>query len=407
MNKFGKIIAIILGIAIIAGGTCGVLILTKNSTQRQEVLPAPEPEPIVTSAKMRILYAGTTFWGRRTNTDARASELGVKYPFSQLGTLERDKYDAWIAGLECPVTDNGHNKAEEENIFKFNCDPDYLPEAAKYFTAFGLGNNHTDNQGGGVGLTTTRKYLDQNGIQYFGTPKYSGNVTSELARDTKEASNCDIVVLPINISYDNDATEKIQMPFGFCSAHGVFGVPAEDYLQNMKTYSALVPTIAMPHMGAEYKSVHDTLRQNVYRKMIDYGVDAVIADHPHWSQDAEAYKGKLIVYSMGNFMFDQTFNKEVVRSAAIEANAEIKNAEAIDFKAWNTLGEACLAERASCFAKIKEAELPRLQITWKYDYHATTSAQNRITRLGSVAEQAEMGARLKWAAIPAEMKVSK
>ena len=146
---------------------------------------------------------------------------------------------------------------------------------------------------------------------------------SELARDTAEATNCDVVVLPIKVTYDNEETKTIQMPFGFCSAHGVFGIPAEDYLHNMKKYSALMPTIVMPHMGAEYKSVHDTLRQNLYHKMIDYGVDAVIGDHPHWTQDAEAYKGKLIVYSMGNFMFDQVFSKEVSRSAAIEANAVV------------------------------------------------------------------------------------
>ena len=198
---------------------------------------------------MRILYAGTTFWGRNTNVAARASELGVKYPFSKLNTLHREKYDAWIGGLECPVTDKGHNMTEELGIFKFNCDPDYLPEAAKYFTAFGLGNNHSDNQGGGTGLTTTRKYLDQNKIQYFGTPKYSSNVQSELARDTAEATNCDVVVLPIKVTYDNEETKTIQMPFGFCSAHGVFGIPAEDYLQNMKKYSALMPTIVMPGLS--------------------------------------------------------------------------------------------------------------------------------------------------------------
>ena len=410
MKSVGKIIIIILGIAVVAGATCGVLVAINSGSKQPESTaesePEPEPDPVATAAKMRIMYAGTTFWGRRTNTMARESQLGVKYPFSQLDTLDRKNYDAWIGGLECPVTDNGHNKAEEENIFKFNCDPDYLPEAAKYFTAFGLGNNHSDNQGGGVGLTTTRKYLDQNKIQYFGTPKYTGTASSELARDTAEATNCDIVVLPINVTYDNEETKKIQMPFGFCSAHGVFGVPAEDYLQNMKTYSTVVPTIAMPHMGAEYKSVHDTLRQNLYHKMIDYGVDAVIADHPHWSQDAEAYKGKLIIYSMGNFMFDQVFNKEVVRSAAIEANAKINIAD-VDFDKWNELGEGCLKDKKTCFTNIQNAKLPRLQVTWTYDYHATTSADTRITRLASAAEQADMGVRLKWSAIPAGMKVSK
>ena len=276
-----------------------------------QIVEAPPPEPIAISARTKILFAGTTFWGRRTDQLARASELGVKYPFSKLDTLEREKYDAWIGGLECPITDNGHNYEEENSIFKFNCDPDYLAEAKKYFTAFLLGNNHTDNQDGAVGLTTTRNYLEQNGIQYFGTPKYSGTVASELARDTEEASNCGIVVLPINITYDNEESKKFQIPFGFCSAHGVFGIPGNDYIENMKTYATVVPTIAMPHMGAEYQPVHDELRQNLFRRMIDYaGVESVIADHPHWIQDAESYNNKLIVYSMGNFMFDQYWGGE-------------------------------------------------------------------------------------------------
>ena len=394
---------------LVAVGTCLVLLkLASTTTERIDTsISVPEPEPIVRSANMRALFAGTTFWGRRTNSLARDSELNVAYPFSKLDTLERERYDAWISGLECPITDNGHNSYEEENLFKFNCDPDYLVEAKKYFTAFLLGNNHTDNQDGEVGLTTTRKYLEENKIQYFGTPKYSGNVASELVRDTKEASNCDIVVLPVRTSFDDGTIKETKIPFGFCSAHGVFGIPGSDYIENMKTYAEIVPTIAMPHMGAEYQSSHDQLRQNLFRRMIDYaGVESVIADHPHWVQDSEAYNGKLIVYSMGNFMFDQNWGGENSRSAAIEAEADI-DIDGVDFEKWNELGEACLEDKISCFTKIKEANLPKLKITWTYDYHATTSEGDCITRLANETEQALVGERLRWSAIPDSMKIDR
>lgn len=42
-------------------------------------------------------------------------------------------------------------------------------EAAKWFTAFTLANNHTDSRGP-AGFTETQKHLDENGIQYFGAP---------------------------------------------------------------------------------------------------------------------------------------------------------------------------------------------------------------------------------------------
>ena len=416
-KKLGGILLLVLLGAGVAVGTCLLLLQinqkgdeTKDSEiAKEEPEPEPIPDPVATKAKMKIMYAGTTFWGRRTNQLARASKLGVKYPFSKISTLHRENYDAWIGGLECPLVQkegNAHNYAEENSIFKFNCDPDYLPEAKKYFTAFLLGNNHTDNQGGGKGLTETRKHLDDAGIQYFGTPKYTGTAESELTRDTKEATNCGIVVLPLNVTYDNEETKKVQMPFGFCSAHGVFGIPGQDYINNMKTYATYVPTIAMPHMGAEYQPSHDQLRQNLYRQMIDVGVDAVIADHPHWVQDAEAYKNKLIVYSMGNFMFDQYDGVEYSRSAAIEANAKV-DVKDVDFDKWNKLGEACLKDKKTCLDKIKDAKLPKISVTWKYDFHATTSANDCITRLSSQAEQNAVAQRLRWSAIPSSMKVSK
>lgn len=397
--KGKRVLLAVLGVAAIATVTCLVLANntnTQNETDGQAQTEETPPDPKITQFDAKYLFVGTTFWGRNTNKSARDSELDVTYPFSQLNTLNRENYQAWIGGLECPVTDAGHNYAEEDKIFKFNCDPDYLPEAAKYFTAFLLGNNHAGNQGL-EGMRTTRKYLEQNGIQYFGTPKRTANDTrdTEYRNDEADINNCGIVVLPVKATYDNKEVKELKFPFGFCSAHGVYGVPGDDYLENIKTYAASVPTIAMPHMGAEYQTSHDTLRQNVYRKIIDLGADSVIADHPHTVQDSEAYNGKLIVYSMGNFMFDQTFNAEVPRSAAIEGNATI-TADSADLEKWNELGEGCLKDKTTCFEKITAAKLAKPTVKWNYTYHATTSAGNRITRLADQADQTAIGQRLKW-----------
>ena len=142
------IVIALLAVLAIGVATCVALVYLKPKIS-EEKKPEPEPEAVVEpkpiSATANYLFAGTTFWGRRTNTMARASDLGVKYPFSQLDTLNRDEYDAWIAGLECPLVEKGgvHNSYEEESIFKFNCDPDYLEVAKDYFTAFLLGNNQS------------------------------------------------------------------------------------------------------------------------------------------------------------------------------------------------------------------------------------------------------------------------
>ena len=40
------------------------------------------------------------------------------------------------------------------------------------------------------------------------------------------------------------------------------------------------------------------------RRMIDAGADMVVGGHPHVTQGAEYYRGKPIIYSLGNFLFN-------------------------------------------------------------------------------------------------------
>ena len=385
-RKLAWLPIIAVGVALLAG--IGILIFflipkSSEETISQTEIPQSNPDPVPTEGNMRLLFAGTTFWGRNTNKMARASDLGVKYPFSELDTLNRSDYDAWIAGLECPITDKGHTDYNENTLLLFNCDPDYLPEASKWFTAFSLGNNHTDNMGTD-GFVTTKTYLDKAGIQYFGHYDY---------RNTNQI--CQPIVLPMRLAYSDGSEKDYKIPIGLCGIHGVFGVPTEASLQVVKEYSRLMPTIVMPHMGAEYKAESDTLRQNIYRKLIDYGADMVIGDHPHWIQNTEAYKGKLIVYSMGNFMFDQLWSAETSRSATIEAQATFEKEQ--NFEGWAELGEACIDDRDTCLATIKSANLSRLNPSWNFDYHGTISTTTRIPRLAGPAEQTAIGTRLDWA----------
>lgn len=76
--------------------------------------------------------------------------------------------------------------------------------------------------------------------------------------------------------------------------------------------------IVYPHWGTEYTAKPNADQVRVGRALIDAGADMVIATHPHWVQGAEIYKGRLIAYSLGNFVFDQTWSKETQQGAALE-----------------------------------------------------------------------------------------
>lgn len=61
--------------------------------------------------------------------------------------------------------------------------------------------------------------------------------------------------------------------------------------------------IANFHWGEERVYVPNAGQQSLGKYAIDAGVDLVLGHHPHVVQGIEEYKGKFIVYSLGNFMF--------------------------------------------------------------------------------------------------------
>jgi poly-gamma-glutamate synthesis protein (capsule biosynthesis protein) len=57
------------------------------------------------------------------------------------------------------------------------------------------------------------------------------------------------------------------------------------------------------HWGDENKNYPNDVQKNLGRFAIDEGADIVVGHHPHVIQGIEKYKGKYIVYSLGNFCF--------------------------------------------------------------------------------------------------------
>ena len=48
----------------------------------------------------------------------------------------------------------------------------------------------------------------------------------------------------------------------------------------------------------------------LYRRFIDSGADLVLGHHSHVVQGLEAYRGRLIAYSLGNFVFPGMFGTD-------------------------------------------------------------------------------------------------
>jgi poly-gamma-glutamate synthesis protein (capsule biosynthesis protein) len=72
------------------------------------------------------------------------------------------------------------------------------------------------------------------------------------------------------------------------------------------------------HFGDEYKPLSNSRQQYLARLAIDAGADIVAGAHPHVEQQVEEYKGGVIAYSLGNFIFDQNFSAETMRGMKLD-----------------------------------------------------------------------------------------
>lgn len=307
--------------------------------------------------KLNLLFAGDIFFDRHIDEQTRKQKaLNYAHIFQGLKTLEREKYDAWIGNLECPVTEEQSSKYEKENYLKFSCKKEYLPELAKYFDIVSLANNHTNNMNEREGIEETRKHLKDAGIKYFG-------------------------------DYDNSEVEKVceviyiqDLPIAFCGFHGVYKLPTESEIKTINEYSKYFVTFVMPHQGVEYEFKSNTYQKKIYRAFIDNGADAVIGSHPHVIQEVETYKGKQIFYSLGNFIFDQSWIKTREHMAVhAELNFPSLRNNYKDLNCTNLTNTDCLKMAANL-------QIIKPKFTLKYKPVFTYSNMDFITKIRNLTE---------------------
>ncbi len=79
---------------------------------------------------------------------------------------------------------------------------------------------------------------------------------------------------------------------------------AERVIRQIKKYKNTKSIVIVDmHWGSELDKIPTKWQQATGRMFIDAGADLVVGQHPHVLQGIELYKGKYIVYSLGNFAF--------------------------------------------------------------------------------------------------------
>ena len=248
---------------------------------------------------MDMAAVGDIMLGRGVNNKMVAYN-DYLYPYRKM-KAELDSADLRVANLECIVTDK---VPIPTNPFTFTfVTKAKAIEGLKYagFDMLTVANNHAN----GTGYDSFMDMLGNlrgNGIGVCG----GGNNLDDAcapsivtAKGLRVAMHGYLMVPP-----------GPQGPYATSTSWGLAPVNLNRLPQDI-TAARQKADIVIPyfHWGIEYTKDPIKLQQNAARAAIDAGADMVLGVHPHWVQAIEEYKGKLIIYALGNFIFDQDWSR--------------------------------------------------------------------------------------------------
>ncbi len=264
--------------------------------------------PVIPEDSVTFLMGGDMMFGRFVAY--KYLKDGLEKIFSQFGDRVFWGTDAAIANLEGPISDKPvPGEAKPDNLV-FNFPPQTI-RALRFLRINGvsLANNHTYNQGS-KGLAITRKLLEKAGIANIGDPNDVQEATvGSIQGEGMTLHIIAINALPRKVPDITSIIKKLKKA-PQTSPEGLLRNQRDRREQPQTSPEGLSKVLIFPHWGTEYAKRHSKSQEQLAHAWIDAGADAVVGAHPHVIQDMESYKNRPIVYSMGNFVFDQFFSEK-------------------------------------------------------------------------------------------------
>ena len=181
--------------------------------------------------------------------------------------------DLTIANFEGTLTDSDER---EDKTFAFKAPASYASIlTGGSVEAVNTANNHSHDYGN-QSFDDTLAALDDAGIVHFGYDETA----------VMDVKGIKVGLVGIYELYDHLEREQ----------------QLKDNIAKVKADGAQLIVVIF-HWGNETETVPDSNQTTLGRIAIDEGADLVCGHHPHVLQGIETYKGRNIVYSLGNFCF--------------------------------------------------------------------------------------------------------
>lgn len=277
MRWIPKVILMILFAAAAVIWEPDVIDDSRHFTKRASVARA------LTEETVSLLFVGDLMLGR--SVESLMLENGVEYPFEKMLQLLRAP-DLTIGNFEGVVKPE-HIQAAPMT-FQFSIREEYLSQLFTVgFDVLSLANNHSFDYGQ-TALDHTRERCRSIGISCLGGPLGITDMSYEVQSIGSRKVGF-LFLSTVLAGLDDEALLR-----------------AAAFLAENSEYQ-----VAYVHWGDEYELIHNSFQEELARRLIDMGIDAVIGHHPHVVQDVEIYRNRPIFYSLGNFVFDQYFSSDV------------------------------------------------------------------------------------------------
>jgi len=222
--------------------------------------------------------------------------------FKNLGELKKD--DITFANLEGPVSDVGNNVGSK---YSFRMEEKVL-EALKgaSFDIFSFANNHVGDWNVAA-FKDTLANLTTQGIPFVGAGENTADASEVKIIERNGVRVGFLGFTDVGPNWMQSGADKA----GILLASDPNRL---EYIKNAKAKSDVL--VVSYHWGDEYKPFNQ--RQKLLAESsVDAGASIVVGHHPHVMQDTVKYKNGLIIYSLGNAIFDQYFSEETMKGGLV------------------------------------------------------------------------------------------
>ncbi len=250
-----------------------------------ESVPILQQKATSSDAAVNLMFGGDV-----TLTDAYSDKVGRDHQWAFAQLPEYRDADISMVNLEAPFTQA--NQALPGKKFNFKAPPENVQVLQNGgIDIVNLANNHAmDYQS--TGLQETLTTLNKAGIQAVGAGMDVKGARRPVVMEVKGQK---VAYLGY---YDADLHAATAKGAGTNPRHN------DRVAADIKALRSQVDWIVVNyHWGDELAKYPGDWQIDLARFTVDQGADLVVGHHPHVLQGAEVYKGRPIVYSLGNFIF--------------------------------------------------------------------------------------------------------